>query len=228
MVGPSDHVPLEESGTREVQDVSSEEEDILVLDTSRELFGTVTTPVEPLLVNLDDEGNDRVVVVLSDDSMEDSMGGPGFGYVAPDVQEVPPPESPVFRSLDIRERLGRPGESEAMDQHQREVRDRRNAERVRGRHRRATSTTSTTAATITTSTTNSTPSMPTTRPTPRTSTPTRSIPSYTSWRHTTPTTTASRTPISYTTPLPPPTILKQQAHYESPDRPEVTGSGGCF
>ena len=91
VVGPSDHVPLEVSGTREVQDVSSEEEDILVLDTSRELFGTVTTPVKPLLVTLDDEGNDRVVVMLSDDSLEDNMGGPGFGYVAPDVQVVPPP-----------------------------------------------------------------------------------------------------------------------------------------
>ena len=143
VVGPSDHVPLEESGAREVQDVSSDEEDILVLDTSRELFGM--PPVEPLLVTLDDEGNDRVVVVLSDDSMEDSMGGPGFGYVAPDVQEVPPPESPVFRSLDIRERLGRPGESEAMDRYQQEVRDQRNAERVRGRHRRATSTSTTTS-----------------------------------------------------------------------------------
>ena len=94
VVHPSDHDLLEESGTSEVQNVSSEEEDVLVLDTSRELFGR--PPVEPLLVTLDDEEQDREVLVLSDDSLEDSMGGPGLGYVAPDVLEVPPQSLQCF------------------------------------------------------------------------------------------------------------------------------------
>ena len=103
--------------------------------------------------------------------------------------------------------MGRPGESEAMDRYQDVVRDQRNAERVRGRHRRANTTPTTnstgTGSTITTNISSTPSTMPTsTRPSPRTSTPTRTIPSYNSWRHPIPT-PARRTPIPLTTPRTP-------------------------
>ena len=38
------------------------------------------------------------------------MGGPGVGFVEPDIQTQPRPRAPVFASLDLRERIGRPGD----------------------------------------------------------------------------------------------------------------------
>ena len=62
------------------------------------------------------------MVELSDDDRDGSVGGPGVGYVAPVIQTQPPPETPVFASLDLRERLGRPGDL-AMERQREAVRN---------------------------------------------------------------------------------------------------------
>ena len=66
-------------------------------------------PAEPLVVTLGDDEEQSQVVQLSDDDMEEGVGGPGIGYVNPTENQVqPPPEAPGFPSHDLRLKTNMP------------------------------------------------------------------------------------------------------------------------
>ena len=64
------------------------------------------------------------MVELSDDEMEEGVGGPGIGYVNPNDNQVqPPPEAPGFPSHDSRLRIDQLG----MERQREQLRARREA-----------------------------------------------------------------------------------------------------